>query len=53
MIKKINMERRRPMDAPYQDPATRTSGKEPRRIPHKNMTGHKAEHGQDNNLNDT
>jgi hypothetical protein len=28
--------------------ATRTSGKEPRRTPNKNRTGHKIEHGQVN-----
>jgi hypothetical protein len=30
------------------DPATRTSGKEPRRTQNKNRTRHKAEHGQAN-----
>jgi hypothetical protein len=32
MIKKINKDRRRSMNATPHDPSTRTSGKEPRRI---------------------
>jgi hypothetical protein len=45
MINKINKERRRSMIATPHDPATRASGKEPRRTPNKNRTGHKAKHG--------
>jgi hypothetical protein len=41
------------MNATPHDPATRTSGKEPRRTPNKNSTGRKAEHGQANHFNDT
>ena len=35
MINKINKERRRSMNATPHDPATRTSGKKPRRTPNK------------------
>jgi hypothetical protein len=42
MINKINKERRHSMNATPPDPATRASGKEPRRTPNKNSTGHKA-----------
>jgi hypothetical protein len=38
------------MNATTTDPATRTSDKEPRKIPNKNRTGRMAEHGQDNHL---
>jgi hypothetical protein len=44
MINKIDKERRHSMNAA----PTRPSGKEPRRTPKKNRTGHKAEHGQAN-----
>jgi hypothetical protein len=46
MINNINKERRRSMNAAPTDPITRASGKESRRIPNKNRTGHKAEHEQ-------
>jgi hypothetical protein len=48
MINKIDKERRRSMNAAPPDQATSASGKEPRRTPNKNRTGHKAEHGQAN-----
>jgi hypothetical protein len=41
MINKINKERRCSMNATPYDLATRTSGKELRRTPNKNRTGHK------------
>jgi hypothetical protein len=41
MINKINKERRCSTNATAYDPATRTIGKEPRRTPNKNRTGHK------------
>jgi hypothetical protein len=47
MINKIDKERRHSMNAA----PTRTSGKEPRRTPKKNRTGHKAEHGVSSLLN--
>jgi hypothetical protein len=44
MINKINKK----MNVTPHDPATRGSGKEPRRTPNRNRTGYKAEHGQAN-----
>jgi hypothetical protein len=48
MINKIKKERRRSTNAIPYDPATRTSGKEPRQTPNKKETWHKPEHGQAN-----
>jgi hypothetical protein len=39
------------MNATPYDPATRTSGKEPRRTPNKKQDRAKTEHGQVNHLN--
>jgi hypothetical protein len=50
--RKEQQEKVRSITAAPHYPATRTSGKEPRRTQNKNRTGCKAEHGQDIHLND-
>jgi hypothetical protein len=52
MIDKINNERRRSMNAPPHDPATKTCVKEPKMTPYESRTGRKGEHGLAYHIND-